>query len=85
MEHTRSQTCSRILNGDLEKVDWFIILGFVIFIIVGVLIGYKIIMNRRMQKEMKSEVTNTLEQYYRYMDTLDNDTNSTQPKIQEKP
>ena len=34
---------------------------------------------------MKSEVSTTLEQYYRYMDTLDNDTSSTNPKIQEKP
>lgn len=37
-------------------------------------------MYRRMQNEMKGEVTSTLEQYYRYMETLEGET-ETQPKL----
>lgn len=70
MEHTRSEECSQLMDGALQNSEIFIILGIVLAIIVFILIGYKVIMYKRMQKEMKSEVASTLEQYYRYMDTL---------------
>ena len=71
MEHVRSAECSKLLNGDLENSEVYIIVGVVLIIVVLILVGYRIIMHRRMQKEMKGEVTSTLEQYYRYMDTLE--------------
>lgn len=58
------------MDGSLHNSEIVLILGIVMVIIVLILIGYKVVMYRRMQTEMKSEVVSTLDQYYRYMETL---------------
>lgn len=50
MEHNRSDECSEILDDKLHSSEWFIILGVVLIIIVLILIAYKYVMYRRMQK-----------------------------------
>ena len=70
-EHILSEICDEILNGKkLNVYDWLIVSGIVAIIIVLILIVYKNMMKIRMRKEMRGEVKNTLEQYYRYMETL---------------
>lgn len=69
-----------MLDGKLHSSEIFIILGIILIIVVFILIAYKYVMYRRMQKEMQGEVTSTLEQYYRYMETLEGDA-ETQPKL----
>ena len=50
MEHTRSEECSQLMDGALQNSEIFLILGIVMIIIVLILVGYKIIMYKRMQR-----------------------------------
>ena len=50
MEHTRSEECSQLMDGALHNSEIFLILGIVMIIIVLILVGYKIIMYKRMQR-----------------------------------
>jgi hypothetical protein len=50
MEQTRSDECSQLMDGTLHNSEIFLILGIVMIIVVLILVGYKVIMYRRMQK-----------------------------------
>ncbi len=50
MERTRSEECSQLMDGSLHNSEIFLIMGIVMIIVVLILIGYKVIMYKRMQR-----------------------------------
>ena len=77
----QSSECQKLTNP--SAFSWgqiFLIFGLVIIVLVLIMVGYRFFVHYRMKKEMKGDVDKTLQQYYRYMETFEeDDPNARQP------
>ena len=70
----QSSECQKLTNP--SAFSWgqiFLIFGLVIIVLVLIMVGYRFFVHYRMKKEMKGDVDRTLQQYYRYMETFEED------------
>ena len=80
-----SQFCYVDIEVPLFHIIVIIAVVLAVFIIIAAL--YRLYMSLRMKKEIKGEVNKTLEQYYRYIETFEENSDNPgqkRPKSQHK-
>lgn len=78
--HQQSSECQKLTNPSTFSVGEIFLGAGLVLLVVGLgIFAFRWMINRRIKRELKGDVDRTLQQYYRYMETFEDDDPS-QPK-----